>query len=161
MSRGVPSTRAILFLRQKGVAFEVHSYDYRGPGHVAEAAAQALGVAPQAMVKTLVFQVDGKPVLALMDAASRVSLSRLAAAAGSKSRAQECSPADAERVTGYQVGGISPFGTRRPLPVFLDAKPAALPRIYVNGGSHGLIASMAPGDLVALLDATVAPLATD
>lgn len=161
MSKGIPSTRAILFLKSRGIEFETHPYTYRGQGHVAETAAEAIGADPRAVIKTLVFKVGDAPVLVLMDAAGRVSLSRLAAAAGSKSRAEECSVADAERFTGYQVGGISPFGTRRAMPVLMDARLAGLPRVWINGGSRGLIVSLATADLIAALDATVAPLSTD
>lgn len=161
MSKGIPSTRAILFLKEHGVAFEVHQYEYRGTGHVAETAAESIGAPPEAVIKTLVFMVEGEPVLALMDAAGRVSVSRLGAAMGAKSRAVECSVADAERFTGYQVGGISPFGTRRKMPVVIDEMLTLLDRVYINGGSRGLIVSMATDDLVRILDAVVGPLSTD
>ena len=161
VARGIPSTRALLFLKEQGVAFDVHQYEYRGTGHVAQTAAAAIGAPPEAVIKTVVFMVDGDPVLALMDAAGRVSVSRLAAALGSKSRAAECQPDDAERFTGYQVGGISPFGTRRRMPVVLDELLTLLPRVFINGGSRGLIVSLDTEDLIKVLDAVVANIRTD
>ena len=102
------------------------------------------------------------PSQARGDSAELVAMvHRLAAAAGVKSKAEECPPADAERHTGYKVGGISPFATRRVLPVFVDELALCHDRIFVNGGSHGLLVELAPADLVEALQATVASLAVD
>lgn len=161
MSHALPSTRALLFLRERKIAFTPQVYEYRPGGKVAQNAALELGLDEERVYKTLVFLVEGAPILALVSAAQRVSLARLGAAAGAKSKAQECSPADAERYTGYQVGGISPFGTRRPMRVFVDELALCHETIYVNGGSHGLLVEVKPEDLTAALEAVVAPLAAD
>ena len=161
MSHSLPSTRALLFLKERKIAFTPRLYEYRPGGKVAQNAAQELGLDEERVYKTLGFLVEGAPVLALVNAAQRVSLARLGAAAGAKSKAQECAPADAERYTGYQVGGISPFGTRRTLPVFVDELALCHETIYVNGGSHGLLVELRPEDLVRALEAVVAPLAVD
>lgn len=161
MSHSLPSTRALLFLKERGITFRPQLYEYRPGGKVAQNAATELGLDEERVYKTLVFLLDGKPLLALVNATQRVSLARLGAAAGAKSKAVDCSPADAERYTGYQVGGISPFGTRRALPVFLDELALCHETIYLNGGSHGLLLELAPQDVVSALGATVAALAVD
>ena len=159
MKEKFPNTRAVVFLKALGVPFEGHLYQYRGPGGIAKSAAKETGFAEDAVFKTLVFASEGAPVIAIVDAAHRVSLSKLTDAVGAHRRVVECSPADAERLTGYHVGGISPFGLRRPIPVFLDARAMNLEFMHINGGSRGFAVTLRPADLVRILDATVADLA--
>jgi len=159
MKEHFPNTRAVIFLKEQGVSFERYLAPYHGPGDVARKIAADLG-APEPMVfKTLVFQSEGHPLIAIMDAAHRVSLSKLTDAVGARRRVEECSIPDAERYTGYIVGGISPFGTRRPMPVYLEAQAMTFERIYINGGSRGFILLLSPQNLVRALNATVADLA--
>jgi Cys-tRNA(Pro) deacylase len=154
-----PATRAIHFLNERQVAFERRLFTYRGLGDVAKNAAKELGIPEEACFKTLVFQSEGKPVIAIVDAAHRVSLSKLTDAVGAHHRVEECSVKDAERYSGYVVGGISPFGTKREMPVFLDEQAILLDRLYINGGSRGFVVILSPQDLVAALGAKVVDLA--
>jgi Cys-tRNA(Pro) deacylase len=147
-------THAMRVLDAHGVEYTYHEYRYVDHGGTAEAARQ-LGVDEHAVLKTLVFGETPKaPCLVLMHGDAEVSTKSLARAAGVKAMAP-CAPAVAERVTGYQVGGISPFGTRQPLPVYVEATVLELPRVYVNGGRRGLLVSMPPDALVAVLRPTV------
>lgn len=150
-----PVTRGVRFLRQQGVVFEAHVYPYLGPGQVAKDAATALSVPESEVFKTLVFQSGNHPLLAVVDAAHRVSLRNLSALVGADEPVVECSNRDAERFTGYQVGGISPFGTRRRLPVYLDAAALRLKKMFVNGGSRGFLVSLTPEDFVKAVGALV------
>jgi len=157
MSRG--ATPATAFLDAAGVAFDLLSYDYDpAGGRVGLQAADALGVAPDRLLKTLMVAVDGAPVRALIGSDRELSLKRLASAAGGRSAAM-MAPAAAERWTGYRVGGISPFGQRRASPVFVDMAAAVGAFVLVNAGRRGLQLRMAPSDLVRALGATVAELA--
>jgi Cys-tRNA(Pro) deacylase len=143
-------THAIRLLDARGAAYTCHEYRYIEHGGTAEAARQ-LGVDEHAVIKTLVFGETAKsPFLVLMHGDAEVSARALARALGLKSVAP-CPPAVAERVTGYQVGGISPFGTRQPLAVCVEASVLDLARLYVNGGRRGLLVSMTPPQLVAVL----------
>lgn len=153
-----PITSAIHFLRKAGVAFDVAMYRYEGTGDVARTAAAAIGASDDEVYKTLVFLIGNKPALVLMDAGGTVSTSKLARLAGASDKAQPCLPRDAERFTGYQVGGISPFGTRQIIPVYVDELATIQERIWVNGGSHGLMVQVAPADLIKCLSAVVADL---
>lgn len=147
-------TQAIRVLDAHGVEYGRHEYRYVDHGGTAEAARQ-LGVDEHAIVKTLVFGETPKtPCLVLMHGDAEVSARRLARAAGVKTMAP-CPPAVAERVTGYQVGGISPLGTRLPLPIYIQASVLELPRIYINGGRRGLLVSMTPDALMSVLKPTV------
>jgi Cys-tRNA(Pro)/Cys-tRNA(Cys) deacylase len=119
--------------------------------------AEARRVDPAAIHKTLVAEVDDQPVVAVVSLGGRLSLKALARATGGK-RAAMADPRDAERLTGYVTGGISPFGQRRALPTYLDDGAIAFGRIYVSAGQRGLEVGVAPEALVALLGATVAPL---
>ena len=159
MKEKFPTTRAVIFLREHHVAFEPHVFIYRGQGDIARSAAHELGLPENLVFKTLVFQSEGKPLIAVIDAAHRVSLSKLTDAVGAHRRVEECSVRDAERYTGYVVGGISPFGTKRAMPVFLDAPAMALDRLYINAGSRGFVVAIAPKDLVDSLGATTVDLA--
>ena len=147
-------THALRALDALGVAYDIHEYRYVDHGGTAEAARQ-LAVPEHAVIKTLVFgESPRSPFLMLMHGDREVSTKKLARALMVKALAP-CEPAVAERVTGYQVGGISPFGTRQRLPVYVEASVLDLPRLYVNGGRRGLLVSMAPPALVTALGATM------
>ena len=156
-------TRAVAALRQAGVPHELHDYasaerhgaarDDR-PNYGLEAAA-ALGVDPSWVCKTLVVTADGTLALAIVPTSRTLDLKRLAAALGAH-RAVMAEPADAERATGYLVGGISPLATTRRMRVVLDLPAASLERVYVSGGRRGLQVSLRPDDLVAMIGAMVA-----
>jgi Cys-tRNA(Pro)/Cys-tRNA(Cys) deacylase len=153
VSRTTPATLA---LDRAGVAYTLASYDYDpGAERVGLQAAQALGVPAGEVLKTLMVKADGKPACVVLASDREVSMKRLAAALGAKS-AEMMRPADAERITGYRVGGVSPFGQKRRCPVVVDEDAAALPAAFVNAGQRGLQARLAPADLVRALDAVVA-----
>ena len=120
-------------------------------------AAEALGVAPEQVFKTLMVLIDGAPACVIVPSDCEVSMKKLAAVLGAKS-GQMMKPADAERLTGYKVGGVSPFGQKRRLRCFLDASAEALDEIVVNGGRRGLQIALAPAELVTALEAVVCPL---
>jgi len=146
-------TPAIRVLEARGVPHVLWEYRYVEHGGTAEAARQ-LGEDEHAVVKTLVFAESPKaPVLVLMHGDCEVSAKALARALGVKTMAP-CRPHVAERVTGYQVGGISPFGTRQTLPTYVEATVLDLPHILVNGGRRGLLVAIAPAVLVDVLGAT-------
>lgn len=148
----IPSTQAIRALRQAGVEFELRVYRYEDKGGTA-VAARELGWDEHAVIKTLVFVADGgKPLIVLMHGDRQVSTKNLARAIGAKGVAP-ADPAVANRLTGYQVGGISPFGTRTALPVYVEAGILALPRILINAGHRGLLAEIDPAALGAVLGA--------
>lgn len=143
-------------LDRAGVAYALVTYDYDPDApKTGMQAAEAMGVSADAVLKTLMTRVGGKPVCVVVASDREVSMKKLAAAMGAKS-ADMMPPADAERMTGYKVGGISPFGQRKVVPTVVDAAGAALPEIHVNGGQRGLQVRLAPGDLVRVLGATVA-----
>ncbi|MBY0295703.1 MAG: Cys-tRNA(Pro) deacylase [Methylobacterium sp.] len=147
------TTRATLALAKAGIAHSVHAYAYDpDAARIGLQAAEALGVPPGRLLKTLMAQVDGKPVCVLVPSDREVSLKRLAAAFGGKSAAM-MRPAEAERLTGYHVGGISPLGQKRAVPVLIDADALAHAQVFVNGGQRGLQILLAPADLVAALGA--------
>jgi Cys-tRNA(Pro) deacylase len=138
-----PETPATSFLRQHGVVFTEHLYAYVDHGGTAESARQ-LGVDEHAVVKTLVMQdQDEKPLLILMHGDREVSLKNFARQIGVK-KVVPCKPEVAQRHTGYQVGGTSPFGTRKALPVYLERSILALPTIYINGGNRGFLVGLSP-----------------
>ena len=148
----VSETPATLALRRAGVPFSEHVYDYVEHGGTAESARQ-LGVDEHAVVKTLVMQDEqARPLVVLMHGDRQVSTRQLAREIGSKSVAP-CTPEVAERHSGYRVGGTSPFGTRKPLPVHVEKTVLELERIYINGGRRGYLVGIAPGVLVELLAA--------
>jgi Cys-tRNA(Pro)/Cys-tRNA(Cys) deacylase len=129
-------------------------------GSFGEEAADALGVDVARVFKTLVAQVDSALWVAVLPVPAQLDLKALAAAAGGK-RATLADPADAERATGYVVGGISPLGQRKRLPTVVDAAALDHPTVFVSGGRRGLDVELAPADLVALTGAVVAPIARD
>jgi len=156
----VPSTPALRALRAAGVAFDVHPYRYVPRGGT-RASAEALGVEEHAVVKTLVFCGDGldAPVLVLMHGDREVSLKALARLLGVRT-VTPCSEAQARRATGYQFGGTSPFGTRQPLRVYVEQTVLEMPRLYINGGARGLLVSLSPTVLEALLQPVPVAVAT-
>jgi len=148
----VSETRATAFLRENGVPFSEHMYDYVEHGGTAESSRQ-LGVEEHSVVKTLVMQDQrGKPLIILMHGDREVSLKNLAREIGAK-RVEPCKPEVAERHSGYQVGGTSPFATRKPLEIFVERTVLSLPLIYINGGRRGYLVAMDPKKLIDLLQA--------
>lgn len=144
--RDYPMTRGVRLLQSKKVAFTPRLYPYEEHGGTRHAA-EALEIDEHAVIKTLVMEPDGgKPFLVLMHGDCEVSTRTLARALGAKS-VSPCSQEKAERITGYQVGGISPFGTRRPLTVYVERTILSLERIVINGGKRGFLVEIAPGDL--------------
>ncbi|MCX5731375.1 MAG: Cys-tRNA(Pro) deacylase [Deltaproteobacteria bacterium] len=155
-----PSTAATRLLREHGVAFTEHLYRYEERGGT-EVSARELGVEEHAVVKTLVMEDDlREPVVVLMHGDREVSVKALARQLGRRS-VLICKPEVANRHSGYQVGGTSPFGTRRKMPVCVERSVLDLSRVYVNGGSRGFLVGIDPGDLVRLLEATVVEVAID
>ena len=159
MARG--GTPAIVALTVAGVQFRVREFAFDPTErNYGQAAALALGVELDRVFKTLIATVDdGNHVVAIVPVSGQLSLKELAAAVGGK-RAEMCLPATAERLTGYVVGGISPFGQKRPLPVVIDETCVLFDSIFVSGGRRGLDIEIAADDLVAMLDATIAPIGT-
>jgi len=154
MSKGrhVSETPATALLRRSKVAFSEHVYDYVDRGGTAESARQ-LGVDEHAVVKTLVMEDEsGRPLIVLMHGDRSVSTKALARTLGAK-RIASCAPEVAERHSGYQVGGTSPFGTRKRVPIYVEATVLALPSIYVNGGRRGYLIGIAPAVLTSVLGA--------
>jgi len=143
-------------LRRLGIEFDVLEYDHREKG--AEYAASALGIHLERFAKTLVVAIDGEPAFVLMPGDRELSLRALARSAGAR-RATMADPAAAERLTGYQTGGISPFGSRRELPVHMDASLLDHERIALNGGRRGVIVELSSADVHRVLDARVSALA--
>ncbi len=158
MSKHVSETPATAFLKRHGIAYTEHVYEYEEHGGT-RVSARELGVDEHAVVKTLVMEDERRqPLLVLMHGDRTVSTKNLARQAGRKSIAP-CRPEVAQRHTGYQVGGTSPFGTRKPLPVFLERTVLDLERIYVNGGRRGFLVGIAPGELVRVLGPTLVEVA--
>ena len=150
------ATRATRMLGQAKIAFTVHVYDYDPDAErIGMQAADALGEVPGRVLKTLMALVDGKPVCVIVPSDREVAMKKLAAALGGKT-ATMMKPADAERVTGYKVGGISPFGQMRRVPVAIEAAALAHGLVYINGGQRGLQVRLDPKDAARLLDATAA-----
>jgi Cys-tRNA(Pro) deacylase len=148
----VSETRATQWLRQHGVSFTEHVYDYVQHGGTGESARQ-LGLPEHQVVKTLVMQDErAQPLIVLMHGDRSVSLKNLARQIGCK-RVEPCTPEVAQRHSGYQVGGTSPFGIRRAMPVFVEASVLELPLIHINGGQRGYLLGIDPGVLVRLLGA--------
>ncbi|MDH6144626.1 MULTISPECIES: Cys-tRNA(Pro) deacylase [Kitasatospora] len=151
--KGTPATVA---LEKAGVAFTVHAYqhDPAAPSYGTEAA-EALGVAPERVFKTLVAEVDGALTVGVVPVAGQLDLKALAAAVGGK-RAVMADPAAAERSSGYVRGGISPLGQRKPLRTVVDAGALAHPTVYVSAGRRGLEVELAPAELLRLTGAVSA-----
>ena len=148
----VSETPATAWLRERGITFSEHVYEYVEHGGTAESAKQ-LGVDEHAVVKTLVMQDEKRePLIVLMHGDRQVSTKNLARAIGAKS-VEPCTPEVAQRHSGYQVGGTSPFGTRKAMPVFVEETVLALPRICINGGRRGYLVGIEPAVLTQALGA--------
>ena len=148
----VSETPATQMLRQAGVAFTEHPYDYVDHGGTAESARQ-LGVTEHEVVKTLVMQDEkAQPLIVLMHGDAQVSTKQLAREIGVKS-VEPCKPEVAQRHSGYLVGGTSPFGLRKPMPVYVEASVLELPRILINGGRRGFLVGLPPRVLADLVQA--------
>ena len=153
-----PVTAAVRVLRAAGVAFEGHPYRYVPAGGTAQFAGEH-GVDEHAVIKTLIMEDDQcQPLIVLMHGDRQVSLRELARQVGAR-QVQPCAPAVADRHSGYQVGGTSPFGTRRSMPVYCESSITDLPRIYVNGGKRGYIISLATTELLRVLQPTLVQVA--
>ncbi|WP_411034392.1 Cys-tRNA(Pro) deacylase [Shinella sp. BYT-45] len=151
------TTRATQALAKAGVSFTVHAYDYDpGADRVGIQAAAALGEDPSRVLKTLMVEVDGKPVCVIVPSDREVSMKKLASAFKGKS-ANMMKPADAERLTGFVVGGISPFGQRKQVPTAIEETALAHEAVYMNAGQRGLQVRLSPRDAAAALKATAAP----
>ena len=145
-----PVTPAVRLLRDRKIPFTEHLYAYEERGGTA-VSARELGVDEHAVVKTLVMEDDaGQPLIVLMHGDREVSTKELARVIGAK-QVSPCSPDTANRHSGYQVGGTSPFGLRRQMPVYMEESIARLPRIYINGGKRGYLVCMATDDLIRVL----------
>ena len=155
MAKGTPATMA---LQKAGTAFALHEYDYDPNAEsVGLQAAAALGIEPARLLKTLMTKTGGAVVCVLVPSDREVNLKKLAAALGAKDAAM-LAPPEAERVSGYHVGGISPFGQKKRVRVCADRSALDHAKVLVNGGRRGLQIEIAPADLVRLLDATMADL---
>ena len=151
------ATRATKALEQAGVAFTVHAYDYDPDADkIGIQAAEALGEPPERVLKTLMALVDGKPVCVIVPSDREVSMKKLAAAFQGKS-AEMMKPADAERATGYKVGGISPFGQMKPARTAIEEQALAHAHVFINAGQRGLQVRLSPRDAAEVLKAIVAP----
>ncbi|MBI1920399.1 MAG: Cys-tRNA(Pro) deacylase [Geobacter sp.] len=145
-----PVTSAIRLLRGAGVAFTEHHYKYEEKGGTA-VSARELGVDEHAVIKTLIMEDERKnPLIVLMHGDLQVSTKELARMIGTRS-VTPCSPETANRHSGYLVGGTSPFGTRKAMPVYMEESILELPRIYINGGKRGFLVGVDPQDVVKLL----------
>ena len=148
-----------MVLERAGVAFEVRAYEHDpGAESYGLEAAAALGVEPARVFKTLLVEADGALAVGIVPVDTLLDLKAVAAVLGAK-KAVMAQPADAERVTGYVVGGISPLGQRRRLPTVLDASALTHPTVLVSGGRRGLDLELSPRDLLDLVEGTVAPVA--
>ncbi|NDU77135.1 Cys-tRNA(Pro) deacylase [Actinomadura sp. DSM 109109] len=155
-AKGGKGTPATVAAEKAGVDFTLHAYEADPNAEsYGEAAADALGVSHDRLFKTLLAEVDGGLTVGVVPVSSTLDLKALAAAAGGK-KARMADPRDAERATGYVVGGISPLGQRRRLPTVIDASVSALATVYVSAGRRGLQIELAPADLVRLTGARVA-----
>jgi Cys-tRNA(Pro) deacylase len=156
----IPVTPAMRVLRDSGVEFTAHVYPYEEKGGTA-ASSRALGVPEHAVVKTLVMEDDrGEPLIVLMHGDKQVSTKNLARAIGAKS-VSPCKPEVADKHSGYQVGGTSPFGTKRKMPVYVERSITSLPRIWINGGRRGFLVSLDPNELLRVLGPTLVDVAIE
>ena len=156
----VSETPATAFLKTHGIVFTEHPYEYLEHGG-AQHSAQVLGLDPFSVVKTLIMQTEAaEPLVVLMHGNKTVSTKNLARQIGAKSVAP-CKPEVANRHSGFLVGGTSPFGTRRKMPVYIERSILALPRICINGGRRGYLVGLDPAVCVTLLDARAVDCALD
>ena len=145
-----PTTPAVLALKAQGADFTLHTYQYEERGGT-KTSSKKLGVDEHIVIKTLVMEDEtGKPLIILMHGDKEVSTKSLARTIGVKS-VSPCNPAVAEKHTGYKVGGTSPFGTKKTLPVYMESTVSDLPEIFINAGSRGLLARMPSAELIRIL----------
>ncbi|MEY8881104.1 Cys-tRNA(Pro) deacylase [Donghicola sp. XS_ASV15] len=147
-----PATRA---LDKAGISYDLHEYEYEGGHQIGEHAAKAIGADHNRVFKTLMLEVDSKPACVVIPVAANVKLKRAASALGGKS-AQMMEPAKAERLTGFRVGGISPFGQKRRVPVCFDTSAFQYERVVINGGQRGVMVELSPHAAAEFLTATAA-----
>lgn len=153
-------TPATQFLRKNNVAFTEHFYEYVEKGGTS-VSSEALGVPEHSVVKTLMMEDESRaPLVVLMHGDRKVSTKNLARQAGRK-RIEPCQPEVAQRHSGYQVGGTSPFGTRKRMPVYLERSIVGLERIWINGGRRGYLVCIAPGEIVRTLSPTLVEVALE
>jgi Cys-tRNA(Pro)/Cys-tRNA(Cys) deacylase len=151
-----PVTPAVNALEAAGIPFTVHEYEHDPAARsFGLEAATVLGLDPDQVFKTLLVTADGEPAVAIVPVSSSLSLKAVGAALGRK-RVEMCDPAVAQRVTGYVLGGISPFGQKKRLPTTIDETCELYDTVYVSGGRRGLDLGVAPGDLIRLLSAVTA-----
>ncbi len=147
------ATPGLKFLESKGVAVTLHPYDYDPDAEaVGLAAAVALGLDPGLTLKTLMVEVDGKPACCVIPSDRQLSMKKVAAAFGGKAAAMMLAP-KAEKLTGYRVGGISPFGSKRVVPVAVEVSVCGAAKVWINAGQRGLLLGIAPGAALAVLGA--------
>jgi Cys-tRNA(Pro)/Cys-tRNA(Cys) deacylase len=150
------TTRATQALQQAGVSFTVHTYEYDpNADRIGLQAAEAMGADPNSVLKTLMVLVDNKPACVILPSDREANLKKLASALGGKA-AQMMKPTDAERITGYHVGGISPFGQKKQVPTVLEQSTLEHPEVFINGGQRGLQVKLDPRTAVSVLGAKVA-----
>ena len=155
------TTRATQALSQNKITFSTVTYDYDpGADRIGLQAAEAIGEPPHRVLKTLMAELDGKPVCVVVPSDKEVSMKKLASAFGGKS-AQMMKPAEAERITGYHVGGISPFGQKKKVPTAIEQQAMTEAYVYINGGQRGLQVRLSPQDAVTVLNAIVAPIVAE
>ena len=160
MSKHVSETPATAFLKKHGTGYTEHIYAYEEHGGTA-VSARELGLPEHQVVKTLIMEDEAKRgLIVLMHGDRKVSTKSLARQIGVK-RVEPCTPEAAHRHSGYLVGGTSPFGTRKKLPVYVEKSVLALEKIYINGGRRGYLVGIAPGELVRLLDAKTVEVALE
>ncbi len=154
-----PVTAAVRVLRQHGVRYGEHLYEYEERGGTHKSS-EALGVPEHSVIKTLVMQDDaGQPLVVLMHGDREVSTQSLARQLGRRSIVP-CRPEIATKHTGYLVGGTSPFGLRSPLPIYVEESVLQLPLVYINGGKRGFLVSLTPAELLRVLSPTSVQVAT-
>lgn len=152
------ATRGTQMLAKAGVEFTLHPYAYDpAADRIGMAAALALGLDPALVLKTLMVEADGRAACCVIPSDASLSMKKVAAAFGAKD-ASMMPPARAEKLTGYHVGGISPFGTTRRVPVAIETTPCAAAKVWINGGQRGLLLGIAPQDALRILDAKAAAL---
>ncbi len=155
MSKTTPATQALI---KAGISFTLANYDYDpNAERVGLQAAEAMGVSPGEVFKTLMAELDGKPICAIVPSDEEVNMKKLAAAFGGKS-AHMMKPVDAERLTGYKVGGISPFGQKKAVPTAVEELATLEDEVFLNGGQRGLQVRMKPDDVLTALGAKAADL---
>ena len=154
----IPTTPAVLALKAQGADFTLYTYPYEERGGT-RASAKKLGVDEHRVIKTLVMEDEtGKPLIILMHGDKEVSTKSLARIIGVKS-VSPCNPAVAEKHTGYKVGGTSPFGTKKAMPIYMEQTIADLPEIFINAGSRGLLARMPSAEVIRILKPTAVSVA--